>query len=398
MHIDAIKGCKRYTMKIVLFSNSYLPYLSGITISVKLLKDEMRALGHTVFIVGPKYPGHKEVDPQILRLPSIPATYPGYRFVWPYSYRIYSKLKKARIDLVHTHQPFGVGLAALLFARFRGIPIVYSFHTLFSRYVHHAPFVPQKLAKWFIAGYLTWFCNRVDTVIVPSEMVRRLLVLRKVKTPIKVIPTGLKLDLIKQKAELGTRPAEIRIKYALPSRAKVLLCSGRLAPEKNIPFLLHAFEAVKAEMPEAYLIMVGSGPKEGYYRKIAGDQVIFTGQIPHAEVLDHCLASDLFVYASTTETQGLVLTEAKVCGLPVVALFGGGLADVVENGLDGYLVRRDQKKFIDHVIRLLKQDELRQTMAKRARQDAHERFSSVTVAKKMETVYNLLIKRGSSNA
>jgi len=379
-------------MKVALFSNSYLPYLSGITISVKMLKDEMRALGHTVFVVGPKYPGHEETDPQILRLPSIPATYPGYRLVWPYSYRINNKLKKAKLDLVHTHQPFGVGLAALLFARFRGLPIVYSFHTLFSRYVHHAPYIPQRLAKWFIAGYLTWFCNRVDTVIVPSEMVRRLLVLRKVKTPIVVQPTGLKLGLIKEKAELKTQRAEIRKKYNIPEKAKVLLCSGRLAPEKNIPFLLHAFEAIRAEASNAYLIMVGTGPGEKEYRKLAGNQVIFTGQIPHAEVLDHCFASDLFVYASTTETQGLVLTEAKSCGLPVVALFGGGIADVVENGLDGYLVRRDQKKFIDHVIRLIKQDELRHQMSLKARADAHERFSSVAVAKNMETVYNLLIQ------
>ncbi len=379
-------------MKIALFSNSYLPYLSGITISVKMLKDELRALGHSVFVVGPKYPGHKETDPQIFRLLSIPAAYPGYRLVWPYSYRAYNKLKKERIDLVHAHQPFGVGLAALLFARFRGVPVVYSFHTLFSRYVHHAPFVPQKLAKWFIAGYLAWFCNRVDAVIVPSEMVRRLLVLRKVRTPIKVIPTGLKLDLIKEKAGLGTQRAELRKKYNLPENAKVLLCSGRLAPEKNIPFLLHAFEAVKAEAPDAYLIMVGGGPGEKEYRRLAGSQVVFTGQIPHAEVIDHCLASDLFVYASTTETQGLVLTEAKACGLPVVALFGGGLADVVENGLDGYLVRRDQKKFIYHVLRLLKQDDLRRSMANKARQDARERFSSVAVAKKMESVYNSLIQ------
>lgn len=381
-------------MKIALFSNSYLPYLSGITISVKMLKDELRALGHTVFVVGPTYPKHKETDPQIFRLPSVPASYPGYRFVWPYSYRAYSRLKKEKVEIAHVHQPFGVGLAALLFARFRGIPIVYSFHTLFSRYVHHAPWVPQRLAKWFIAGYLSWFCNRVDAVIVPSEMVRRLLVLRKVKKTIIVQPTGLKLGLIKQQAGLGTQKAEIRKKYNIPEKAKVLLCSGRLAPEKNIPFLLHAFEAIRAEANDTYLIMVGGGPNEKEYRKLAGGQVVFTGQIPHAEVIDHCLAADLFVYASTTETQGLVMTEAKACGLPVVALFGGGIADVVENGIDGYLVRRDQKQFIDHVLRLLKNDGLRHKMSLKAIEDAHDRFSSVAVAKNMETVYNSLIKGG----
>ncbi|MFH1683658.1 MAG: glycosyltransferase [Candidatus Margulisiibacteriota bacterium] len=380
-------------MRVALFSNSYLPYLSGITISVKMLKDELRSLGHTVYIVGPKYPGHKEIDPQIFRLPSLPATYPGYRFVFPYSFSIFNRLKGEKIDLIHAHQPFGVGLAALLLARRMKIPFVYSFHTLFSRYVHHAPFIPQRLAKRIVATYLTWFCQQADTIIVPSEMVRRLLVLRGVKTPIKVLPTGLKLDLIKQKSELRTQRSELRKKYQLPPDAKILLYSGRLSAEKNVPFLFKAFEVIRSQEENVFFILIGGGPKEKEYRQMAGDKVIFTGQIPHAAVLDHCLAADLFIYASTTETQGLVLTEAKACGIPVVAVFGGGISDVVENGIDGYLVPQNQEKFIEHVLRLLRNDGLRKEMSIKAKEDALARFSSHVVAKKMENVYNSLINK-----
>ncbi|NQT29470.1 MAG: glycosyltransferase [Candidatus Saganbacteria bacterium] len=379
-------------MKIALFTNAYLPYLSGITISVSMLKQELEALGHTVFVVGPKYPGHQESDPSILRLPSLPATYPGYRLVFPYSYKIFNKLKAEKIDLIHVHQPFGVGMSARLLSKKMGIPLVYSFHTLFSRYVHHAPFVPQRLAKRVIANYLTFFCNLADTIIVPSTMVRRLLVLRKVKVPIKVIPTGLKLEEIAAQGGRQKTNSELRRELGLPLDAKVLLFSGRLSEEKNVPFLLSAFSKILQQEKDVCLVLVGGGPKEKEYRKIGKDNhIIFTGQIPHQKVLDYCFAADIFVYASTTETQGLVVTEAKACGLPVVAVFGGGISDSINNGVDGYLVPNNQEKFVEHVVRLLKDDALREKMGKKASEDAHERFSSKTVAKNIESVYNSLI-------
>jgi glycosyltransferase involved in cell wall biosynthesis len=385
-------------MKVALFSNSYLPYLSGITLSIKTLKDELRHLGHTAYVVGPWYPGLVKTDPKVLRLPSLPATYPGYRFVFPYSPGVFSALKKEQIELIHAHQPFGVGLAALSLARRMKIPFVYSFHTLFSRYVHHAPVIPQRLAKWAVAAYLSFFCRQADTIIVPSEMVRRLLVSRKVRKPIEVIPTGIKLRKIKQRKEAGNHRSNIRKKHQIPPEARILLYSGRLSEEKNVPFLLEAFSFIRQQEANLYFILVGGGPKEKEYRARAKeDRVIFTGQIPHAEVLDYYLASDLFIYASITETQGLVLTEAKACRLPVVALFGGGISDVIESGIDGYIVRRDQKAFVEHVLRLLKDDNLRRHMALKAEEDAHNRFSSVAVAKKVESVYNSLItKRGES--
>jgi 1,2-diacylglycerol 3-alpha-glucosyltransferase len=385
-------------MRLSLFTNSYMPYLSGITISVKMLKDELRACGHEVFVVGPQYPGHKEDDPKIFRLFSLPATYPGYRLVWPYSYRIFRQLKREKIQLIHAHQPFGVGLAAMLLARRMKIPFVYTFHTLFSRYLHHVPLIPQRFVKRAVVNYLTFFCQQADTVIVPSEMVRRLLVLRGVKAPIQVIPTGLKLDLIKEKAEIRNQRVEIRKKHRLPPDAQTLLYSGRLAQEKNVPFLLEAFKKISALEPNVYFILVGGGPKEKEYRKLSGERIIFTGQIPHAQVLDYCFAADLFIYASTTETQGLVLTEAKACGLPAVAVFGGGIADVVESGIDGYLVPRNEEKFIEHVLRLLRTPSLRKEMSIKALDDAHARFSSAAVAKKVENVYNSLIKQRGGNA
>lgn len=383
-------------MKLVFFSNSYLPYLSGITLSMESFRQELEKLGHTVFVVGPKYPCHQDTNRRILRLPSFPATYPGYRFVFPFSPAVFNAICQEKVDLIHAHQPFGVGLAALFLARKLKVPFVYSFHTLFTRYVHHAPFVPQRLAKFLVSKYLTFFCNQADTVIVPSEMVRRLLVLRKVKVPIKVIPTGLNLAEAKQQAAAGDRRLVIEKDYGLKNGAKILLYTGRIAEEKNLPFLLAAFKAIRQKEANTYLLLVGGGPKEKEYQRLAqklDPNIIFVGPKPPAEVMAFYAAADLFVYASTTETQGLVLTEAKACGLPIVAVFGGGIADVIENGVDGYLVPQNQELFVAHVLRLIKDDALRQKMAGLARQDAHSRFSATIVAKKMESVYNALVSK-----
>lgn len=383
-------------MKIAFFTNCYLPYLSGVTLSIKTLRDELNLLGHETFVVGPRYPNHQEIDPKIFRLLSFPAPYPGYRLVFPYSYSVFQQLRKEKIDIIHVHQPFEVGLAALGLARSLRIPLVYTLHTLFPRYVHHLPLIPDWFSKRLVSAYLSFFCGQTDTVIVPSEMVRRWLALSKIHTPITVLPTGIKIDLIKQKKELHNQREEIRKKYSIPNEAKLLIYSGRVSEEKNIPFLLKAFPDIKKEIPNTYLLLVGGGPKENEYKALAkmiDPQILFVGQKEHAEVIDHYLAADLFVYASVTETQGLVICEAKGCGLPVVAIFGGGIADVVESGVDGYLVPQNQTVFVEHVLRLLKNDVLRKAMSRKAEEDLALRFSAPAVAKRVEALYNSLIAK-----
>ncbi|MFH1361712.1 MAG: glycosyltransferase, partial [bacterium] len=234
-------------MKIAFFSNSYLPYLSGITVSIKTLKDELEKLGHEIFVVGPRYPHSSSSN--TLRLPSFPAPYPGYRIVWPYSYKIFKKIKEEKIDVIHAHQPFGVGLAALCLARRMNIPFVYSFHTLFPRYVHNIPLMPKCLAKWLITKYLTWFCNQADIIFVGTEMVRRLLAAWKVKAKIVVMPTGVRVEKV------------VSSKQNVVGR-KTLLYTGRLSKEKNIPFLLAAFPEIEKQEPNIQLFLVGGGPME----------------------------------------------------------------------------------------------------------------------------------------
>jgi len=374
-------------VRIAFFADSYKPYLSGVTNLAEMLVNELRRLGHKVYIFAPRYPNHQDTDPDIFRFPSIAGGYPNFRLALPVVKKI------PRVDLIHSHSPFQAGLLAQFIARRRKVPFVYSFHTLFTRYVHFAKFVPPALAKAGIVAYLKAFCRGADVIIAPSILAKRVLRSWGVNKPIAIIPGGVELQ--KYSTDPARTRSELRQKLGLRATDKVLLYAGRLSPEKNIPFLLKALANPK--LANAKLVLVGGGP---LYKELQNDKrVILTGEITYPEVLNYYFIGDLFVFASLTETQGLVLAEAKAAGLPVVALFAGGLTGTVRSGLDGYLVRRDPAAFVEHVERLLTDDGLRTKMSLAACQDARERFSSVVIAKQVETVYNSLIReRGNSHA
>jgi 1,2-diacylglycerol 3-alpha-glucosyltransferase len=375
-------------VKIAFFADSYKPYLSGVTNSTETLVNELRRLGHRVYIFAPNYPGYKDTDPDIFRFPSIAGGYPKFRLAVPFVKEV------PAVDLVHSHSPFQAGLLAQYVARRRKIPFVYSFHTLFTRYVHFARFIPPALAKAGLVAYLKAFCRGADTIIAPSALAKRVLRAWGVKQPVEIIPSGVELQ--KYSADPSKTRQELREKFGLRPTDKVLLYAGRLSEEKNLPFLMKAFARVSGHGSRVVFALVGGGPlEEGLKAQSSKNKnIIVTGEVAYPEVLNYYLLGDLFVFASLTETQGLVLAEAKAAGLPVVALFAGGLTGTVRSGVDGYLVRRDLGPFVEHVERLLNDNALRARMSLAAREDARARFSSAVVAKRVETVYNSLIQQG----
>lgn len=366
-------------MNIAFFADSYKPYISGVTNTIETLTEELRSLGHKVYILAPHYPKHSDADPDIFRFPSIAGGYPKFRLVIP----VIKGLPE--VDLIHAHSPFQAGLLARLIARRRQIPFVYSFHTFFTRYAHFVRFLPQRLTKLGLVSYLQMFCRGADALVAPTNMAGRVLRAWRIDRPISIIPSGVRL--IEPPDAHQVVRMRLRKKYGIPPFDKVLLYVGRLSKEKNLPFLLQAFEKIRRR--DIYLVLVGGGPLLHKLHK--PQNVIFTGEIPHEELFQHYLIGDLFVFPSLTETQGLVLAEAKSAGLPVVALFAGGLVDSVRSGLDGYLVPRDLDSFTGHITRLLNDDQLREKFSAAARQDAQARFSARAVAKQFETLYNSLI-------
>jgi len=366
-------------LRIAFFADSYKPYISGVTNSIETLTNELRALGHTVYIFAPDYPGEKGSDPDIIRFPSLPTGYPGFRIAIPLVPDM------PPVDIIHSHSPFQAGLLAKYLARRKKVPFVYTFHTLFTRYVHYAGFIPEGFSKFVIANYIRGFCRNCDLVIAPSLMARRVLRRWGSRTRCEVVPTGVEISKYNEESWDAARKH-----FGLPQNAKVLLYVGRISREKNIPFLIEAFK--KMDQPNLYFLLLGGGPLLPELRAQNIKNVIFGGEIEHDKVLNLYSAGDIFVFASKTETQGLVLAEAKGAGLPVVALFAGGLVDTVRAGIDGYLTQRNTDSFIEHVKRLLDDNELRRKMGEEAKKDALDRFSSSHVAKRIETLYNSLIK------
>jgi len=374
-------------MKIAVFTESYAPYISGVARSVELLKKELETLGHHIYLFAPDYPGHKDKEKNIIRIPSIATKYPGFRIPVPYP----GFIPDIDFDLIHSNSPFGLGLASLNYAKRKRLPFVYSFHTIFTDYLHYIP-LPKPLTKKTFTAYIRSFCKKCDCIIAPNKTTVRYLDDFGIRGRIETIPSGIDLGLVAK-----ATPKGIKNSLGVPGAAKVLLYVGRLSKEKNVPFLLQAFKNILSVEPDAYLLIVAGGPEEEALKGMASDlgiaqRTIFAGQKKYPDVLNYYKCADIFVFASKTETQGLVIAEAKACGLPAVVVDAQGVKESIVPGEDGFLTEDNIADFSEKAVRLLKDPALRSLMSERAVKNSAMDFSSATVAKKVESVYNSLIK------
>ena len=380
-------------MNIAFFTESYKPYISGVTVSIETLAKELRNLGHRVYIFAPHYKGHADSDRDIFRFPSSPTFYPGFRLAIPFSRKIMRELPRLGIDLIHSHSPFQLGILGRRMSRKLKVPFVYTFHTLFDQYIHYVPILPRALAKRLVSAHLRRFCNLSNCVIVPSKPVQNFLLAEEIKTKIEVIPTGVDFELAKR-----FTGEEVRKKHGIPAEAMILIYVGRLTAEKNLPFLFESFKLIHKRVPNAHLMLVARGPKERSLKLLAkrlgvSESVTFVGQVKYPHVFDYYAASDIFVFSSKTETQGLVIAEAAASGLPVVAVDAAGVSEAIIDGEHGYLVPHDVEEFARKVEHLIKNEETRKRMSEDAFSHAKKRFSVQVYAKKIEKIYRDLLPK-----
>lgn len=376
-------------MKIGLFTDSYLPYTSGVVRSIQTFNEELGSMGHEVFIFAPNYRNCVEEE-RVFRFASIPSpTNRDFSLAVPFSPRLKPTIKRLNLDIIHVHSPFLLGRLGARYARKLGIPLVFTFHTLYDQYVHYVPFA-RSFTRELAQRISRDFCNLCDLVLVPTWVIGDYLRKIGVRTPIEKVSTGIRL------AELQKGRREwLRQRFAIQPAAKVLLFVGRLGQEKNIGFLMECFSLVNREIEDTLLVLVGGGPEEEHLKNKAaelgiGDRVVFTGTLPPADVA-HCYAgADLFVFSSVTETQGLVIAEAKAAGLPVVAVGANGVSEMVEDGVDGYLTGMDRFQFAEKVCHLLTNSALREEMGRRARLHA-ESLSAASCTVRLVECYQRLI-------
>ena len=361
-------------MRIALFTNNYLPFCGGVTISVETLRQGLEAAGHEAWVFGPRLAGAHDPTTRIVRYPSIPATtYPEFALAVPYSRRIARTFTGLDFDVVHAHHPFLLGPTARRLARRTRRPLVFTYHTRYEKYAHYVP-LPLGLVESAAIRLSAGFAARADAVLAPSTVIRDELHARGVRTPIAVVPTGIDLA----RFHPGNRAAARR-RLGIADSDALVLYVGRLDREKSVERVLVAFERIASIVAAARLLLVGHGTEAERLRWLASGlsvapRIRFLGVRPHDELAECYQAADVFLFASETETQGLVLAEAAACGLPAVAVDAPGCDEVVRDGDTGILTKSDPAALAEAAIGLLLDPERRRGMARRAREVAERQF------------------------
>lgn len=384
------------SLRVAIFSDSYVPIVNGVSISIESLVHELRERGHSVHIFTTSCRGHRDEDPNVnrflsIRLPSAP----GYPLAIPPFYPWIRAFRNQQFDIIHTHTPFTVGFVGLRWAESHRIPIVSTYHTLYQRYVHYVPFVPRAYLLYRIAKHTNYYYNRCAHVIAPSEAAERSLRRHGVRSPISIIPTGT------PKPKTLSRD-EARDLLGMRGNEKVLLYVGRVAPEKNLRLLFEALALVVAQRPETRLWLVGDGPARKQLQSLArtlgvGDKVRFVGAVPRRDVDTYYIAADLFVFSSMTETQGLVIGEAMSYGLPAVAVDGGGAGENIQEDVNGYKVGNSPIQLAEKTLEVLSNPALLGRLSEGARRSV-KRWTVEDYCDAVLDVYSTVLALPGSNS
>lgn len=383
-------------MNFAMLTDSYAPYVSGVVRSIQRFSKGLIALGHNVYIFAPTYSkkAMQDYEPdatEIFRYRAIPApTYHDYWLPIPISPQASSLMKELQIDIIHTHSPFLMGALGAKLSRQCDIPLVFTHHTKYPDYSHYFP-GPQKPAKHIIRKYLTRYLNDCDHVITPTPLITDYIIENyHTSVPITAIPTGIDLSFYEQADQNW-----LRAKLNIPEQERIILFVGRLTAEKNPLLVLQAFAKISAQTPGTHMIFVGNGSEktrlEAWTKERNLSKIVhFTGSIDAQHVADSYTAADLFLFGSTTETQGLVLGEAMAGGTPVVAVKATGTNDIVVDGENGFLADNNADSLANLAIKLLHDPKLHESLSQGAIQTALQ-LSIESTAGQMLAVYETAI-------
>lgn len=370
-------------------SDCYHPVINGVVTSVSCLVKALEVQGLEVELFVPDDHRPYQDEGVIHRFASAPFwLHKEERFTYPWPPAAVRPLWTGRFDLVHIHTPFNLGGLAGAVAAVRGLPRVFTHHTLWEEYSHYLP-LPQRWVKPLAVWICRTMCQVSQRVVAPSREVRERLRAQQVTRPIDVIPTGIDPDVFR-----GGDPSLAESWLGLESGQALFLHIGRVAREKSIEVVLRCFAEASRQRPGLKLAVVGDGPARAEMEALAGSleaDITFLGFRPRNE-LKHLMARARgLLFASQTETQGLVLLEAQAAGVPVVAVAASGTSEGVDPGRSGLLLEPgDERSFVGAILRLLDDAKFFQELSRNARLFAQE-FSSSSMAEKMVRCYSLAI-------
>jgi len=329
-------------LKILITTDLYTVSTNGVVTSVQNLFDELTAKGHDVKIltISDTLHSHKEGAVYYIRSVPLGAVYPDLRMPTSYRHKLIQEIIDWKPDVVHSQCEFFSYQFAARISRITGAPLVHTYHTLYEQYLT-SYVVPSKRLGDYLAKVLSRRrLRRVDTLVAPTQKVENTLQGYGMRSPISIVPSGISLEQHQQRITPEQR-REKRAALGIGEEDQVLINLGRLGGEKNLGELLELFAEARKSNEGLKFLIVGDGPAREDLQKQAKelgveDHVIFTGMVPPAEVQNYYQLGDVFVSASTSETQGLTYIEAAANGLPLLCRQDDCLADVLQEGENGY--------------------------------------------------------------
>ena len=387
-------------MRIGLFTDTYPPYINGVSTSVCMLKHALEKKGHQVFVVTVNNNSLKysfEDDNTVIRIPGIPVGIYDYRLTGVYPLRAINIVKKWKLDVIHSHTEFGIGTFARIIAEQLDIPLVHTYHTMYEDYVHYITHGYFNKSSKKIVEYLTLFyCDKTaNELIVPTKKTYDLFKEKyDVDRNVHIIPTGIEIERFYKENVDHKKVNELKKQLMLLKDDFVIVFVGRIAEEKNIVFLIEAQKEIAKKHDNIKLIIIGDGPDSDKYKQLVkkyklDESVVFTGKVPWEQVPCYYQLADVFATASTTETQGLTVIEAMAGGVAPLCIDDESFRNVVIDNLNGRIFKT-KKDYIKDVFELYKDSSKLDSLSKQARINA-ERHSSKYYAEGVLDVYEQAI-------
>jgi glycosyltransferase involved in cell wall biosynthesis len=388
------------SLRVAMFTNNYLPFIGGVPISIERLRRGLQALQDSVLIVAPRYRDQPPNEDNVLRVPSLPAIGEKreFRLANIFLKRIRTRLKIFQPDVIHLHHPFWLGSLGLFISRLLRVPVIYTYHTRLEHYAHFVP-LPGNLFRNFIShALIKRFANKCDAVIVPTYSTEEYLRMIGVKSMTFVQPTGIEYKRFQEVDDEDVR----RLRESLNIQDEVVFVSvSRLSNEKNIDFMIDAIHALRqrSDCPFRFL-MIGEGHQHDRLQQRIdeldlGQHFTLVGAVPPDEMATWYHLGDAFLFASKSETQGMVILEAMAAGLPVVAVRSSGIDDVVRQDFNGFKTPEKQEPWCDRVQQLLEDETLRHKLSGNALEFAAD-YSVEQFASDVREIYALTLARADS--
>lgn len=386
-------------MRIGIFSDTYTPFINGVSTSIVCLKKALEKKGHEVYVVtvnNEKMGYSYDEKERVMRIPALKAGIYDYRLSMIYSFKAKKKIKELNLDVIHSQTEFGIGTFARLVAMELDIPIVHTYHTLYEEYLNS---LTKNKIKYMVNGFVEYlaeyYCDSsIGELIVPTAKTKEIFKKQyKFKREVHVIPNGIDLDKFSIENINKKELEKIKKQYGIKDTDFVIMYVGRLGPEKNITFLARAQKQIVKKHKNCKLVIVGEGPMKNELEKITSsirENVIFTGKIPQSDIQYYYRLADVFATASKFETQGLTVIEALASGVCALCILDDSFKDALIDNVNGNFFEND-KEYVALVDKLMTDEKLLNKYKKNAIKTANE-HSYLTFGDKVLEVYELAIK------